>query len=157
MVKPGGTGSPRLAISARLPPLPPSRSLRSLLPSAKSYTYLVIARSSSPCCVERRRGAAPHPRVIGPVPDGPSALPTAPGPPDGGAMRGAVTWWRRWTAITTAGELAGFAVPATVGALATAGGWPAPVAFPAVLAAGFVEGCALGYAQGHVWRSRLPA
>src|SRR5580698_3279228 len=34
MVKPGGTGRPRLAISARLAPLPPSRSRRSALPSA---------------------------------------------------------------------------------------------------------------------------
>src|ERR1700694_2506516 len=34
MVKPGGTGSPRLAISARLAPLPPSRSRMSALPSA---------------------------------------------------------------------------------------------------------------------------
>src|ERR1700733_15026800 len=34
MVKPGGTGSPRLAISARLAPLPPSRSRSPALPSA---------------------------------------------------------------------------------------------------------------------------
>src|ERR1700681_4333176 len=34
MVKPGGTGSPRLAISARLAPLPPSKSRNSALPSA---------------------------------------------------------------------------------------------------------------------------
>src|SRR3954468_21114659 len=34
MVKPGGTGRPRLAISARLAPLPPSRSRMSALPSA---------------------------------------------------------------------------------------------------------------------------
>src|SRR4029078_4310136 len=42
MMKPGGTGKPRLVISARLAPLPPSRSLRSLLPSLKSYTNLVL-------------------------------------------------------------------------------------------------------------------
>src|ERR1700687_5257999 len=34
MVKPGGTGKPRLAISARLAPLPPSKSRRPALPSA---------------------------------------------------------------------------------------------------------------------------
>src|ERR1019366_5677754 len=34
MVKPGGTGSPRLAISARLAPLPPSKSRNPALPSA---------------------------------------------------------------------------------------------------------------------------
>src|SRR5215470_9321249 len=34
MVKPGGTGRPRLAISARLAPLPPSRSSMAAWPSA---------------------------------------------------------------------------------------------------------------------------
>ena len=36
MMKPGGTGSPMLVISARFAPLPPNRSFWSLLPSAKS-------------------------------------------------------------------------------------------------------------------------
>ena len=36
MTNPGGTGSPRFVISARLAPLPPNKSFRSLLPSAKS-------------------------------------------------------------------------------------------------------------------------
>src|SRR6266404_5690959 len=44
MVKPGGTGRPKLAISARLAPLPPSRSrkpaLPSALPSPKVNTHL---------------------------------------------------------------------------------------------------------------------
>src|SRR3954447_18510179 len=44
MVKPGGTGRPRLAISERLAPLPPSRSrmlaLPSALPSPKVNTHL---------------------------------------------------------------------------------------------------------------------
>src|SRR5665811_1685283 len=43
MVNPGGTGRPIRVISARFAPLPPSRSLRSLLPSAKSYTSLGTA------------------------------------------------------------------------------------------------------------------
>ena len=46
IVNPGGTGRPRLVISARLAPLPPSRSLRSLFPSLKSYTYLGTMSSS---------------------------------------------------------------------------------------------------------------
>jgi len=71
-------------------------------------------------------------------------------------MGEALGWWRRWTAVTTAGELAGFAVPATIGALAASEGWPSVIAVPAVLGAGFVEGCALGYAQAHCWRRRLP-
>src|SRR5260221_4151205 len=44
MVKPGGTGRPRLAISAKLAPLPPSKSrspaLPSALPSPKVNTHL---------------------------------------------------------------------------------------------------------------------
>src|ERR1700722_5948029 len=44
MVKPGGTGRPRLAISARLAPLPPSKSricaLPSALPSPNVNTHL---------------------------------------------------------------------------------------------------------------------
>src|SRR5665647_3919473 len=43
MMNPGGTGSPIRVISARFAPLPPSRSLRSLWPSAKSYTSLDTA------------------------------------------------------------------------------------------------------------------
>src|SRR4051812_15467752 len=47
MVKPGGTGRPRLLISARLAPLPPNRVRRSARPSAapapKLYTHRIIA------------------------------------------------------------------------------------------------------------------
>lgn len=64
-------------------------------------------------------------------------------------------WWRRWTAVTTAGELAGFAAPATVGGLAAVGGWPGGVTYAAVLAAGFVEGGLLGYAQATVLHASL--
>src|ERR1700741_2568816 len=50
MVKPGGTGRPRLAISARLAPLPPSRSRRPALPSAlpspNVYTHLFALMAS---------------------------------------------------------------------------------------------------------------
>src|SRR5690606_27377005 len=46
MVKPGGTGRPRLLISARLAPLPPRRSRMSArpsaLPSPKAYTHLPL-------------------------------------------------------------------------------------------------------------------
>src|SRR5262249_17090884 len=46
MVKPGGTGKPRLAISARPAPLPPSRLRMSARPSAlplpKRYTHLPL-------------------------------------------------------------------------------------------------------------------
>src|SRR5580704_3604729 len=47
MVKPGGTGRPRLAISARFAPLPPRRSRisarPSALPSPKAQTHLARA------------------------------------------------------------------------------------------------------------------
>src|SRR5689334_19270271 len=70
MVKPGGTGRPRLVISARFAPLPPKRSLRSLLPSVNSYTYfgtsagirtLFSLRSRlNPATVPRRHRSAVH-------------------------------------------------------------------------------------------------
>src|SRR5437763_15513082 len=53
MMNPGGTGSPRLVISARFAPLPPSRSFMSLLPSAKSYTNFSSATVGLPCVVPR--------------------------------------------------------------------------------------------------------
>ncbi len=52
-------------------------------------------------------------------------------------------WWR-----VTAAELAGFAVPAVVGA-ATAGS-PSAIAVPALLAAGSIEGAMLGWGQASV-------
>src|ERR1700759_2499901 len=55
MVNPGGTGRPRLVISARLAPLPPSRSLRSLWPSVKSYTNLDTVYSCDSAALNRRR------------------------------------------------------------------------------------------------------
>src|SRR6267142_7215958 len=52
MVKPEGTGSPRLAISARLAPLPPSKSrkpaLPSALPSPNVNTHLPDFAASAP-------------------------------------------------------------------------------------------------------------
>jgi hypothetical protein len=61
---------------------------------------------------------------------------------------------RRWLLRVTAGELAGFTVPALVGAL-TAASAPA-VRLPALVAAGAVEGVALGAAQAGVLRRVLP-
>lgn len=60
----------------------------------------------------------------------------------------------RWTGWTTAGEVAGFAAPAVAGVL-TAGSRPW-VAVLAVVAAGSVEGAALGWSQGHVLAGVLP-
>src|SRR5215831_250243 len=66
MVKPGGTGRPRLAISARLAPLPPSRLRMSLPPSAlpppKAYAHFA-AEAATPLPsrasgVEAERGDA---------------------------------------------------------------------------------------------------
>lgn len=64
--------------------------------------------------------------------------------------------WRRWTAVTTAGELAGFVVPATTGATAATLAWPADITLAALLAAGFVEGGVLGWSQATVLRTALP-
>ena len=65
----------------------------------------------------------------------------------------AAVWWR-WTVAATLGEVAGFAVPALVGA-GTADRGPG-VVVPALVAAGFVEGSALGFAQSNVMRDLVP-
>src|SRR5512140_1464298 len=62
MVNPGGTGRPRLAISARLAPLPPSRSrisaLPSALPSPKVNTHLPAFTVLAAVLVARAAGLA---------------------------------------------------------------------------------------------------
>jgi hypothetical protein len=62
---------------------------------------------------------------------------------------------RVWFWTVTLAETAGFAVPAGVGAL-TADAGPA-IVVPALLAAGAVEGAALGWGQAAVLRHALPA
>lgn len=69
-------------------------------------------------------------------------------------LRGA-RLWRSWLAWVTLGEIAGFAVPALVGASAVAA--PIAVQVPALLVAGAVEGAVLGVAQARVLRRALPA
>jgi hypothetical protein len=61
---------------------------------------------------------------------------------------------RSWIVGVTAAEFAGFAVPATVGALTADA--PAGIAVPAVLAAGAVEGAMLGAGQARVLRTVVP-
>ena len=63
--------------------------------------------------------------------------------------------WRRWFAAVTLGELAGFSVPATVGAVSVR--WDPAVSVPALLAAGAVEGAVLGWSQAFALRPWLPA
>src|ERR1700716_625901 len=62
MVEAGGTGKPRLAISARLAPLPPSRSrmlaLPSALPSPKVKTHLPAFAASAASFIAAGFGAA---------------------------------------------------------------------------------------------------
>lgn len=60
---------------------------------------------------------------------------------------------RRWLVVVTAGEVAGFALPAVVGPLTS--DQPAAVSYPALVAAGVVEGAVLGWAQWSVARRRL--
>jgi hypothetical protein len=62
--------------------------------------------------------------------------------------------WRGWLVRVTAGELAGFTVPAAVGALTAASA--TAVQLPALVAAGAVEGAVLGAAQASVLRRVLP-
>ncbi|NUT34375.1 MAG: hypothetical protein HOV79_15000 [Hamadaea sp.] len=62
--------------------------------------------------------------------------------------------WRSWVVWVTLGEALGFCAPALVGA-ATASE-PAAVSVPGLLAAGAIEGMALGAAQAHVLRGAVP-
>ncbi len=64
-------------------------------------------------------------------------------------------WWRAWTRWATAGEFAGFAVPAVTGALV--GGVNGTGVAAALVAAGAAEGALLGAAQARVLERRLPA
>jgi hypothetical protein len=67
--------------------------------------------------------------------------------------------YRRWVAATTLGELAGFTVPAVVGAAVTAAGLSQALTVLALVAAGLVAGAALlttiGAAQWLVLRSQV--
>src|SRR5688500_8009903 len=70
MVNPAGTGRPALVISARLAPLPPSRSRiersPSALPSPKKYTCFFAREPRGRAAVDlgaARRGAAFAPRL----------------------------------------------------------------------------------------------
>ena len=86
-------------------------------------------------------------------------LPAAPG----AASR--TDWWLycRWVLATALGELVGFLAPAIAGVVMTRvvigmEGWLAPLlTLIVVVAAGSLEGAALGYAQWLVLRRALPA
>jgi hypothetical protein len=84
--------------------------------------------------------------------DGPSSM-TDPRHAKPEPLRGR-SLWRRWFLVVTAGEFAGFSVPAVVGAVTADG--PAVLAAAAVVAAGAVEGAMLGWAQATVLRRALP-
>jgi hypothetical protein len=64
--------------------------------------------------------------------------------------------WRRWTLATTLGEAAGFCAPALAGGLAATAGLPPLTTAAALLAAGAVEGYALGAAQSWALRTAVP-
>jgi hypothetical protein len=64
--------------------------------------------------------------------------------------------WLHWVMAMTLGELAGFAAPAAVGALAFGLELPALAALPLFVLAGTVEGAALGFAQSVVLCRELP-
>ena len=55
--------------------------------------------------------------------------------------------YRRWVVATTCGELAGFAIPAIVGAAATRAGAGQGASMALLVLAGVGEGAVLGWAQ----------
>ncbi|MFQ1002413.1 HAD-IC family P-type ATPase [Modestobacter sp. SSW1-42] len=87
------------------------------------------------------------------------AIGTAPlrpvGAPADRRRRGGGGLWRRWVGVTTAGEVAGFAVPAGVAAAMGDALSGVPGLLVLVLA-GAVEGSVLGWAQGRVLRREVP-
>ena len=64
--------------------------------------------------------------------------------------------YRRWVVATTCGELAGFAIPAIVGASATSVGVAQSTSMVLMVLAGVGEGTALGWAQSRMLRRELP-
>jgi hypothetical protein len=64
--------------------------------------------------------------------------------------------YRRWVVATTGGELAGFAIPAIVGATATSVGVGQGASLVLLVLAGVGEGAVLGWAQSGMLRRELP-
>jgi hypothetical protein len=64
--------------------------------------------------------------------------------------------YRRWVVATTCGELAGFAIPAIVGATATSAGVGQGASMGLLVLAGVGEGTVLGWAQSRVLRREVP-
>ena len=64
--------------------------------------------------------------------------------------------YRRWVVATTCGELAGFAIPAIVGATATSVGVAQSTSMVLLVLAGVGEGAVLGWAQSRMLRRELP-
>lgn len=64
--------------------------------------------------------------------------------------------YRRWVVATTCGELAGFTIPAIVGATATSAGVGQSASMVLLVLAGVGEGTVLGWAQSRMLRRELP-
>lgn len=64
--------------------------------------------------------------------------------------------YRRWVMATTCGELAGFAIPAIVGAAAASADIGEGASMAVLVLAGVGEGTVLGWAQSRMLRRELP-
>jgi hypothetical protein len=64
--------------------------------------------------------------------------------------------YRRWVVATTFGELAGFTIPAVVGAAATSAGVRQSVSVVLLVLAGVGEGTVLGWSQSRMLGRELP-
>lgn len=71
-------------------------------------------------------------------------------------LPGADPRYRRWVVATTSGELAGFAIPAIVGATVTSSGVGQGASMALLVLAGVGEGTVLGWAQSRMLRRELP-
>lgn len=64
--------------------------------------------------------------------------------------------YRRWVVVTTCGELAGFTIPAIVGATVTSADVGQGASMALLILAGVGEGTVLGWAQSRMLRRELP-
>jgi hypothetical protein len=66
------------------------------------------------------------------------------------------SFWKRWVLAMTAGECAGFAIPAAVGMVAYVLRFPDWILFSLLIVAGILEGTVLGIAQWLILRHVIP-
>ncbi|TMS00334.1 nitroreductase/quinone reductase family protein [Nonomuraea basaltis] len=120
--------------------------------------HATVSRESAHVVAAEQQGHVLKSRI---APGGPVVVIRL-GTQDPAPARGGERMWWRWTRAVTLGEMAGFTVPAVVGAVVSGPEWGMLGIGPllqgaAIVMAGAVEGAILGLAQAYALRSALPA